>query len=63
MCFAELFGRYYGGGVLELIPSEFKRLPLPYTSISLQEFESFKKKILMKSLRLSIFWINMDDLF
>ncbi len=44
MCFAELFGRYYGGGVLELIPSEFKRLPLPYTSISLQEFESFKKR-------------------
>lgn len=27
---AELRGRYYGGGVLELTPNEFKSLPLPY---------------------------------
>lgn len=27
---AEIFGRFYGGGVLELIPNEFKELPLPY---------------------------------
>ncbi|HTA27018.1 MAG TPA: type I restriction endonuclease subunit M [Bacteroidia bacterium] len=27
---AELEGRYYGGGVLELIPTEFKRLKIPY---------------------------------
>lgn len=27
---AELEGRYYGGGVLELTPNEFKKLPLPY---------------------------------
>ncbi len=26
---SELDGRYYGGGVLELIPSEFKKLPIP----------------------------------
>jgi adenine-specific DNA-methyltransferase len=27
---SEIEGRYYGGGVLELIPSEFKKLPIPY---------------------------------
>lgn len=27
---SELFGRYYGGGVLEVTPNEFKKLPLPY---------------------------------
>lgn len=27
---AEIQGRYYGGGVLEITPSEFKSLPLPY---------------------------------
>ena len=27
---AELTGRYYGGGVLELTPQEFKKLPVPY---------------------------------
>jgi len=30
---SELEGRYYGGGVLELIPSEFKKLPIPYNEI------------------------------
>lgn len=28
--YAELTGRYYGGGVLELTPNEFKDLPVPY---------------------------------
>ncbi|WP_291329371.1 N-6 DNA methylase [Desulfovibrio sp. UCD-KL4C] len=28
---SELYGRYYGGGVLEITPNEFKTLPLPYT--------------------------------
>ena len=38
---AELTGRYYGGGVLEMVPSEFKSLPLPYTIISKPDFESY----------------------
>ncbi|WP_046756588.1 Eco57I restriction-modification methylase domain-containing protein [Kordia jejudonensis] len=38
---SELDGRYYGGGVLELIPSEFKKLPIPYTKISDKEFDTF----------------------
>lgn len=28
--YSELMGRYYGGGVLELTPNEFKDLPIPY---------------------------------
>lgn len=43
LVFAELEGRYYGGGVLELIPSEFKRLPIPYVKISDEIFEKFVK--------------------
>ncbi len=33
MC--EYNGRFYGGGVCELVPSEFKELPIPYTEIEL----------------------------
>jgi adenine-specific DNA-methyltransferase len=48
LAFAELEGRYYGGGVLELTPSEFKKLPLIYTAIDNATFtgyaDSFKKK-------------------
>lgn len=29
---AELFGRYYGGGVLEVTPNEFRELPIPYVN-------------------------------
>lgn len=42
LSFAELFGRYYGGGVLELTPNEFKILPVPYQSISMEKFNEFK---------------------
>ncbi|MFE3872133.1 Eco57I restriction-modification methylase domain-containing protein [Flavobacterium sp. ZS1P70] len=38
---SELDGRYYGGGVLELTPSEFKKLPVPYTRINNIEFDNF----------------------
>ena len=33
MC--EYYGRFYGGGVCELIPTEFKSLPIPYKIIDL----------------------------
>jgi len=42
LLFAELNGRYYGGGVLELTPSEFKSLPIPYTKLKSSEFNKFK---------------------
>lgn len=40
---AELMGRYYGGGVLELTPNEFKKLPLPYLKISKRDFNKYIK--------------------
>ncbi|MCY4046699.1 MAG: type I restriction endonuclease subunit M, partial [Candidatus Dadabacteria bacterium] len=46
---AELTGRSYGGGVLELTPTEFKQLPLPYCSIDRRNFQSFKKRFKRKS--------------
>ncbi len=43
LAFAELKGRYYGGGVLELTPLEFKSLPIPYVDINAKEFNDFAK--------------------
>lgn len=43
LLFAETNGRYYGGGVLELVPSEFKGLPIPYIGINKGEFSSYTK--------------------
>lgn len=43
LTFAELDGRYYGGGVLELTPKEFRGLPLPYKKITAKEFNVFRK--------------------
>ncbi|HDU8435353.1 Eco57I restriction-modification methylase domain-containing protein [Acinetobacter baumannii] len=36
---AEIQGRYYGGGVLELTPSEFKSLPIPYSDAEIEELD------------------------
>jgi adenine-specific DNA-methyltransferase len=36
---AEMQGRYYGGGVLELTPNEFKNLPIPY--MQCEDFAEF----------------------
>lgn len=41
LSFAELNGRYYGGGVLELTPNEFKNLPVPYINLAANDFNSF----------------------
>ncbi|RYE61230.1 MAG: class I SAM-dependent methyltransferase [Hyphomicrobiales bacterium] len=41
MLFAEVNGRFYGGGVLELSPSELKGLPIAYHEPSDEEFEAF----------------------
>lgn len=49
LSFAELYGRYYGGGVLELTPNEFKSLPVPYLNISDIKFENFHKEFKTKS--------------
>lgn len=46
LAFAELEGRYYGGGVLELTPNEFRVLPLPLaTAKNFNAYKNdFKKK-------------------
>ena len=44
LLFAELEGRYYGGGVLELTPKEFKKVSVPYTITSQEEFQIFTKR-------------------
>jgi adenine-specific DNA-methyltransferase len=49
LAFAELNGRFYGGGVLELTPNEFKGLPIPYTNINTNEFNKFAKKFKSKN--------------
>ena len=42
LLFSELEGRYYGGGVLELTPNEFRVLPLPY--VKCENFDIYIKK-------------------
>jgi len=44
LAFTEMEGRYYGEGVLELTPSEFKILPLPLQKISLNEFNNYNSQ-------------------
>lgn len=46
LAFAELEGRYYGGGVLEVTPNEFRALPLPYKpSLNFEAYKTnFKNK-------------------
>ena len=41
LLFAEIEGRFYGGGVLELTPEEFRGLPMPLLSPSDAEFGDF----------------------
>lgn len=43
LLFAEIRGRFYGGGVLELSPMEFRSLPLVYHEPNKQEMNSFLK--------------------
>ena len=43
LAFCEYYGRFYGGGVGELVPSEFKQLSLPYKKIENQHIEKLDK--------------------
>ena len=47
LAFSELEGRYYGGGVLEVTPNEFRALPLPYRAV--QNFEQYRNDFKNKS--------------
>lgn len=44
LLFAEIEGRFYGGGVLELTPNEFRRLPLSMSDFSEPEFAEFESR-------------------
>lgn len=46
---SEIEGRYYGGGVLELTPSEFKKLSIPYLEINDIQFNDFAIRFENKS--------------
>jgi len=54
LIFSEIEGRYYGGGVLELTPSEFKKLPIPYKLIDSDQFKDFTSRFENK--------MNIDDI-
>lgn len=43
--YAELEGRHYGGGVLELVPSEIEKLRIPLTQITQEQFSKLDKMI------------------
>lgn len=44
LALAELEGRFYGGGVLELIPNEFKDLYIPYSeNVTSEQFNELEK--------------------
>lgn len=59
LTFAELNGRYYGGGVLELTPSEFKGLPIPHVGITAREFNTYTRDFENKSEILDV--LNAND--
>lgn len=60
LTFAELEGRYYGGGVLELTPQEFKKLPIPMVSVTDKFFNSFIKEFDAKS-KIDDILVKNDD--
>lgn len=45
LALCEYSGRYYGGGVLELTPSEFKSLALPYTRIDANDVNELDRML------------------
>lgn len=44
LLFCEMDGRFYGGGVLELTPNEFKGLPLHFQHVTTNEFQEFQSR-------------------
>lgn len=36
--YCEMLGRHYAGGVLELVPSEIERIPVPLVPVSPEDF-------------------------
>ena len=49
LLFSELNGRYYGGGVLEITPNEFKGLPIPRYKANQGDYKNFIQEFKKKS--------------
>ena len=62
LAFSEIDGRYYGGGVLELTPNEFKNLPIPYLSINHNEFDKFVTRFKNKKNIDEVLLINDNEI-
>lgn len=60
LIFSELNGRYYGGGVLELTPNEFKNLPIPYVEITQDDFNGLILKLAKSNFDKISFFCYMD---
>lgn len=60
---AEIQGRYYGGGVLEITPSEFKSLPLPYKFTDYKQLKMLDNMFRDKSTIADICLYNDKRLF
>ena len=45
---AELGGRHYAGGVLELVPSEIRSLKLPLLRVNKRDFNTLEKMVRLK---------------
>ncbi len=70
LALAELEGRFYGGGVLELTPNEFKSVSIPYVSVDMEQFscfvDDFKKKSSIDDIRkkldqkILVEWYGLD---
>lgn len=62
LLFAEIDGRFYGGGVLELTPSEFKGLPISYMNPSKKEYVNFLGRFSKSSDSVEAILSTQDDL-
>ncbi len=49
----EYRGRFYGGGVGELVPSEFKSLCIPYNNINIEEIFDYVDSIVLEDLSIT----------
>lgn len=63
LLFAELAGRFYGGGVLELTPSEFRSLPIPYSNeIKYQDVLVINKFLINDQIDEAVTYVNNKTL-
>ena len=62
LIFAELYGRRYGGGVLELTPNEFREIPIAYNNINQSDYHAFRNKFEKKTSIEKILTANQEIL-